>query len=313
MELVRGLYNLQPRHRGCVATIGNYDGLHLGHQRLIAVLRGHAAALGLPACLISFEPTPAEFFAGDAAPARLTRFREKFLALRRAGLDRFVCLRFDARMQSLPATDFIDELLVRGLEVRRVVVGHDFAFGRQREGSAAMLRSRGARHGFDVEEVDAFELDGARVSSSRIREALAAGSLDAAARLLGRPYRMAGRVVAGLKLGRRLGFPTANLALARRRSPLAGVFAVRVYGAGLEGAPGVASLGIRPVVDGREPLLEVHVFDFEADLYRRHLEVEFLHRLRDERWFPSMEALVLQMREDAATARRLLTAAPAVD
>ena len=306
MELIRGIHNLRGRHRGCVATIGNYDGVHRGHQHMIAAVRERATALGVPAVVITFEPTPREFFAGPAAPSRLTRLREKLQALALYGVDRVVVLRFDRRMQGMGATEFVDRLLVEGLGVRHIVVGHDFHFARRREGTIDTLREAGARHGFTVEEVDQFLLDGERVSSSLVREALNMGDLARATRLLGRPYRMAGRVRLGRKLGRQLGFPTANLALQRKVVPLWGIFAVRVSGAGLDGHPAVASLGTRPTVAGTDPLLEVHLFDFDGDLYGKHLDVDFIGRLRDERKFESLSALVEQMHRDAAAARALL-------
>ena len=306
MQLVRGLHNLRPRHRGCVATIGNYDGVHLGHQHMLAALIRRASELTVPSVVVSFEPSPREFFAGSAAPVRLTRFREKFAALCRFGVDRFVCLRFDAAMQKIRPREFVDHVLVERLGVKTMVVGHDFRFAYRREGTVEMLRSLASERGFDVEVIDPFLLDGERVSSSRVRAALVRGDLDDANRLLGRPYRISGRVATGLRLGRRLGFPTANLRLGRRTPPLGGVFAVRVHGRGLSHAPGVASLGTRPTVDGKEPLLEVHVFDFDGDLYRTRLAVDFVRRLREERWFPSVDALVEQMRRDADEARSSL-------
>jgi riboflavin kinase/FMN adenylyltransferase len=306
MELIRGIHNLRERHRGCVATIGNYDGVHRGHQHMIAALRASAMELGVPAVVVTFEPTPREFFAGPAAPSRLTRLREKLEALALYGVDRVVVLRFDRRMQDLGAAEFVDRLLVRGLGVRHLVVGHDFHFARRREGSIDTLRTAGAAHGFTVEEVDQFLLEGERVSSSLVREALNQGNLERATRLLGRPYRMAGRVRLGNKLGRTLGYPTANLALQRKVVPLWGIFAVRVSGAGLVDHPAVSSLGTRPTVNGTDPLLEVHLFDFDGSLYGRYLDVDFVARLRDERKFESLDALVAQMHRDAAAARTVL-------
>lgn len=306
MELVRGMHNLRPRHRRSVVTIGNYDGVHRGHQHMLAALRRSADEIGVPATVITFEPTPREFFEGTAAPSRLTRLREKLQALSLYGVDRVVCLRFDRRMQSVSAAEFVDRLLVGGLGVRHMVVGHDFRFARRREGTVQTLRAAGAAQGFAVEEVDAFAIDGERVSSSLVRDALGAGDLARATRLLGRPYRMGGRVREGLKLGRTLGFPTANLALHRRVVPLWGIFAVRVHGPGLVNHPAVASLGTRPTVNGTDPLLEVHVFDFDGDLYHRHLDVDFIARLRSEQRFESLEALVEQMHRDAAGARAAL-------
>jgi len=306
MDLVRGLHNLAPRHRGCVATIGNYDGVHRGHQHIIAALRERASALRVPAVVVTFEPTPREYFEGAAAPSRLTRLREKLAALASCGVDRVVVLRFDDRMRGMAAAEFVDRLLVEGLGVRHVVVGHDFHFARRREGTVETLRTAGAVHGFTVAEVGQFLVDGERVSSSLVREALNRGDLDRATRLLGRPYRMAGRVRLGKRLGRQLGYPTANLALQRKVVPLWGIFAVRASGAGLRDHPAVASLGTRPTVDGTDPLLEVHLFDWDGDLYGRYLDVDFVARLRDEQKFESLDALVAQMHRDAAAARTVL-------
>jgi riboflavin kinase/FMN adenylyltransferase len=306
MDLVRGLHNLAPRHRGCVATIGNYDGVHLGHQHIIAALRERAATLGVPAVVVTFEPTPREHFEGAAAPSRLTRLREKLEALEACGVDRAVVLRFDDRMRGMGADEFVGRLLVEGLGVLHVAIGHDFRFARRREGTIETLRAAGAVHGFSVEEVGQFLVDGERVSSSLVREALNRGDLDRATRLLGRPYRMAGRVRLGKRLGRQLGYPTANLALHRKVVPLWGIFAVRASGAGLVDHPAVASLGTRPTVDGTDPLLEVHLFDWDGDLYGRYLNVDFVARLRDEQKFASLDALVEQMHRDAAAARAVL-------
>jgi riboflavin kinase/FMN adenylyltransferase len=306
MELVRGLHNLVPRHRGCVATIGNYDGVHLGHQHIIAALRERASAFGVPAVVVTFEPTPREYFEGTSAPSRLTRLREKLEALACCGVDRTVVLRFDDRMRGMGADEFVSRLLVEGLGVRHVVVGHDFHFARRREGSIGTLRAAGTVHGFTVEEVGQFLVDGERVSSSLVREALNRGDLERATRLLGRPYRMAGRVRLGKRLGRQLGFPTANLALHRKVVPLWGIFAVRASGAGLANHPAVASLGTRPTVHGTDPLLEVHLFDWSGDLYGRYLDVDFIARLRDEQKFASLDDLVAQMHRDAAAARSAL-------
>jgi riboflavin kinase/FMN adenylyltransferase len=307
MELVRGLHNVDRAARGCVLTIGAFDGIHRGHQEMIRVLRAIAATQRLPAALLSFEPTPREFFAKGTPPARLTRFREKYEALRHYGVERFVCLRFDSSLRSMSPEEFIGNVLVDALGVRHVIVGHDFKFGRAMAGNVETLRAAGPAAGFALTEVPPFEIDGERVSSSLIRAALDAGDMARAARLLGRPYRMTGKVVEGARLGRKLGFPTANLRPQRRATPLAGVFAIRVSGAGLHNAPGVASLGTRPAVNGKELLLEAHVFDFEGDLYRQYLHVDFIARLRDELWFPDMDGLVKQMQEDAARAREILS------
>lgn len=310
MELVRGLHNLRPRHRGCVLTIGNYDGLHLGHQAMLSQVRARAAELHVPACVLSFEPSPREFLASIGAapvpPGRLSRFREKFHNLAAYGVDRFVCARFDARMQAMHAKSFVEELLVNRLGARWIVVGSDFRFAHARQGNVALLKELGPSLGFGVDEVPPFLMDGERVSSSLVRAALTSGDMQRAARLLGRPYRMSGKVIAGAKLGRTLGFPTANLALHRRVIPMMGIFAVRVSGGGLDNAAGVASLGTRPVVNGVEPLLEAHVFDFNGNLYGKNLHVDFIARLRDELWFPNLDELVVQMKVDADEAKKLL-------
>jgi riboflavin kinase/FMN adenylyltransferase len=261
----------------------------------------------LPATLLSFEPTPREFFAKATPPGRLTRFREKYEALCAQQVDRFVCLRFDERLRSMTADQFIDDVLVGALGVRHVVVGRGFKFARNMSGNVDTLRAAGPRGNFEVTEVPPFEVDGERVSSSLIRAALEAGDIARAAKFLGRPYRMTGKVIEGSTLGRKLGFPTANLRPLRRATPLAGVFAIRVSGGGLRDEPGVANLGTRPAVNGKELLLEAHVFDFEGDLYRQYLHVDFIARLRDEQWFASVDELVEQMKVDAARAREILS------
>jgi riboflavin kinase/FMN adenylyltransferase len=306
MEFVRGLHSLRARHRGCVLTVGAFDGVHRGHQEMIRVLQQRAVECKVPATLLSFEPTPREYFAASAPPPRLTRFRERFEALRVYGVQRFVCLRFNQRMREMTAPQFVEDVLVSGLGVRHVVVGHDFKFARNHAGTVSTLREHGARCGFAVTEVPPFAVDSERVSSSLIRQALQAGDMRRAAHFLGRPYRITGKVVEGAKLGRRLGFPTANLRLQRRATPVAGIFAVRVSGAGLNSAAAVASLGTRPTVNGKELLLEAHVFDFDGNLYRHHLHVDFIARLRDELRFTDVAALTRQMHVDAAEARRIL-------
>ncbi|HJS22182.1 MAG TPA: bifunctional riboflavin kinase/FAD synthetase [Steroidobacteraceae bacterium] len=307
MELVRGLYNLRAEHRGCAVTIGNFDGVHLGHRATLEQLREHARLIDMPATVLTFEPTPREFLSPARAPARLTRLREKLVLLQRERIGRCVVLRFDSHLQQVRAQQFIERLLVGKLGARRIVVGHDFRFGYRGEADIEVLRAAAPKHGFEVDIVEPLMLDGVRVSSTAVREALAGGDLAGAARLLGRPYSMQGRVVAGERLGHKLGFPTANLRLHRRVAPLGGIFAVRVRGVETRPLPGVASLGTRPTVNGTEPLLEAHIFDFAGDLYRRHLEVEFVEKLREERKFASLEAMVVQMHEDARRARQVLS------
>lgn len=307
MELIRGPVDLPRRHKGCAVTIGTYDGLHLGHQALVARLRSHAERLAQPAVMLTFEPMPREFLSPADPPARLTTFRERWRILSRPGLDYLWLLRFGEALRNLSAEDFA-QLLVRRLRASVVVVGHDFRFARKGEATAAALAAAGERLGFAVDVVPAVTVAGERVSSSGVRAALAAADFARAERWLGRPYSMRGRVIGGKRLGRDLGFPTANLALGRRRAPVAGIFAVQVRGVAGAALPGVASLGTRPTIGGGEALLEAHVFDFSDDLYGREIEVEFAAKLRDEQRFATLEALTAQMHRDAADARRILNA-----
>ena len=305
MELIRGLSGNRRRVVGCVMTIGTYDGIHLGHQALLARLNEHAARRREPAVLLTFEPMPREYLAPNDPPARLTSLRERWRILSGTGLDYVWLLRFGGALRNLPGEAFA-QLLARELRPRLVVVGHDFRFGRNGEGTAAVLAAAGAHLGFDVDVLAPVTLDGERISSSGVRAALERGDFERARRWLGRPWSMRGRVMLGKGLGRDLRFPTANLPLERRRAPVAGVFAVRVHGVGSRPLPGVASLGTRPTVAGVEALLEAHVFDFCEDLYGREIEVEFAAKLRDEAHFATLEALTAQMRRDAADARRIL-------
>jgi riboflavin kinase/FMN adenylyltransferase len=306
MELIRGLNGLNDRQRGSVVTIGTFDGMHLGHQALLARLKDHGARLGRPAMVLTFEPMPREFLqAAGQAPARLTSCRERWRILERLGCGYLWLLRFGPVLRNLSGQAFA-QLLAGELRTPLIVVGHDFRFGRNGEASAAMLSAAGERLGFAVDVLPPVTVDGERVSSSGVREALARADFERVRRWLGRPYSMTGRVVAGNRLGRTLGFPTANLQIERRRAPLQGIFAVRVHGAGEGPLPGVASLGTRPTVDGGHTLLEAHVFDFSGDLYGREIEVEFVAKLREEERFASLEALVAQMHQDAAQARQIL-------
>lgn len=294
---------------GCVATIGVFDGMHLGHQRILGRVRAEAAERGLPSLVFSFEPTPQEVLRPAAAPARLMRFREKAAWLHEAGLDCLYCPPFEPALRDLGPEQFVQTLLVGLLGVRHLVVGDDFRFARDRVGRLADLVEGGVRYGFSVEQMGSVTMRGTRVSSTAIRSALAAGDLDLAGCLLGRPYAMAGRVTGGQRLGRQLGFPTANVRLNRRLCPVQGIFAVRVAGLRDGLLDGVASIGTRPTVAGTEPLLEVHIFDFDQDIYGRHIQVQFIARLRDELRFPDLETLRRQMELDAAEARRALASA----
>ena len=307
MQLVRGLHNLRQAHRGCVATIGNFDGVHLGHQAVFARLCELGRRLGEPATVVTFEPQPQEYFVPEAAPARLTRFREKVAAIRATGVDRLLVLEFGARLAAMPAEAFVADLLVGTLGIRHLYVGDDFRFGQGRRGDVALLRQAGERHGFAVDRLDTVAHENARISSSRIRAALDEGDFATAAACLGRPYRICGRVVHGRKLGRGIGFPTANVDLHRRVSPVRGVFVVKVLGIDDGPLPGVANVGNRPTVDGgSRDRLEVHLFDFARDVYGAHVEVEFVRKIREERKFPSFEDLRRQIELDARAAREIL-------
>jgi riboflavin kinase/FMN adenylyltransferase len=303
MELVRGLHNLRPRHRGCAATIGNFDGVHLGHQSVLGQLAERAAELQVPVTVVTFEPQPREYFSPQSAPPRLTRFREKVEALRRFGVDRVVNLRFDSRIAEMAPEDFVRKILLEGLGVKYLVVGDDFRFGRDRAGTFTMLQQAGDEHGFPVVNMHTFDIKGSRVSSTRVREALASGDLAAAEALLGRQYRMSGRVAHGDKRGRQIGFPTANIHLHRTATPVSGVFAVEMFGLPHEPVPGIANVGTRPTVDGTRTLLEVNLFNFSGNIYGCHVQVEFLKKIREERHFESFEALKEQIERDVVQAR----------
>jgi riboflavin kinase/FMN adenylyltransferase len=306
MELIRGLSSLRPRHQGCVVTIGTFDGIHPGHRALIDSLLAHGRTLSRPAMMLTFEPMPREYLAAANPPARLTSWRERWRVLQRTGLSYVLQLRFGEKLRNVTGEGFA-RLLAQELKAAAVVIGHDFRFGRNGEATAPILCEAGRRLGFEVDVVEPLLIDGMRVSSSDIRVALAAGDLRRAEQLLGRPYSMVGRVVLGQQLGRSLGFPTANLRLGRKRTPLQGIFAVRVHGIeGLPNAPGVASLGTRPTVGGTVPLLEAHVFDYDGNLYGREIEVEFVSKLREELCFANLDELMVQMNIDAAQARDIL-------
>ncbi|MGI9334500.1 MAG: bifunctional riboflavin kinase/FAD synthetase [Gammaproteobacteria bacterium] len=306
MELIRGLHNLRPRHAGSAVTVGNFDGVHLGHAALIGQLAEAAAEMALPSTLITFEPQPREFFAPDNSPPRLTRLREKLQALSNTRLERVLLLRFDQALAGMAPGDFVERILVRGLGARLVMVGEDFRFGHRAEGTLDMLRALGEQLGFEVRCFDNFKIDGARSSSSWVRDALAAGNLELAAKLLGRPYSISGRVAQGQRLGRTIGFATANVPLGRVAPALSGVFAVRVHGLSPTALPAMANIGTRPTVQGTGLLLEVHVFDFDCDVYGCQVQVEFVAKLRDEREFDGLDALKAQLHRDALAARAAL-------
>ena len=287
-----------------VLTIGNFDGVHLGHRALLDELKAKAHELALPATVLTFEPHPRELFAPDQAPARLASLRDKIELLAEAGIDRVHVCRFDRKLASLSAQDFVERILVRGLAVRHLIIGDDFRFGKARGGDFALLQREGRERGFAVEAMRTVDHDGLRVSSSAVREALAAGDIERAERLLGRPFVIAGRIMDGKKIGRGIGFPTANIQVRRKRLPLSGVFAVTVSGIEARPLPGAANIGVRPTVGaGLKPVLEVHLLDFDRDIYGLHVDVNFMHKLRDEAKFDSLDALKAQIARDVADVR----------
>jgi len=291
--------SLQRARGRCALTIGNFDGVHRGHRALIERVTEKARELHLTSCVLTFEPHPREFFAADTAPARLTRLRDKLALIAEAGVEHVHIARFDARFAALSAERFIEEVLIEELGVQWLLIGRDFRFGERRAGDYSVLEAAGKRHGFALEAMPDVVFEGARVSSSSVRAALAAGDLRAAERLLGHSYTIGGRVVHGAKLGRGLGFPTANIVL-RRAPPLSGVFVVEVERFGR----GVASLGRRPTVNPvAVPLLEVHLFDWDRELYGEHLRVRFLQKLRDEQKYDGLETLKAAIARDARQAR----------
>ncbi|WP_431474721.1 bifunctional riboflavin kinase/FAD synthetase [Marinobacter sp. KM021] len=318
MRLIRGLTNLKrlsgqadsPLADGCVATIGNFDGVHLGHKTIIDQVKQKAAELDVPAVVMIFEPQPREFFQGADAPPRLMPFRQKFEALLAEGVDVVLCIRFDERFRSYSAMGFVEDVLIQGLAVRHLVVGDDFRFGCDRAGDFRLLEQVGQEHDFTVENTRTVTVDGERVSSTRVRNALNVNGLEEAERLLGHPYRIHGRIVYGRQLGRQIGAPTANILL-HKMPALRGVYVVRARLETGEWRDGVANIGLRPTVDGKRPSLEVHLFDFAGTLYGQHLEVVFRHGLRDEVKFDSVDELRQQIARDFEHARAWLANNPA--
>lgn len=304
MELIRGLHNLRPRHQGSVVTIGNFDGVHRGHQVILSQLQTAGVALGLPDTVMIFEPQPQEFFQGDQAPARLMHWRDKVDALAAAGVARVLCVRFDEKFRALTARQFVQQLLVDGLGCRHLVIGDDFRFGCDRSGDFAVLQAAGREFGFAVNNTDTVVVAGDRVSSTRIRTALAAGDFALAETLLGRPYAISGHVTHGDKIGRTLGVPTANIPSRRRVSPVHGIFAVTVEGVGATRVCGAASVGKRPTVQGLDERVETHLLDFAGDIYGKRIKVVFHHKLREELKFDSLDELKTAMAKDIADTRQ---------
>lgn len=302
MELIRGIHNLRPRHAGCVLTIGNFDGIHRGHQAVLTQLKQKAAELKLPSCVMVFEPQPLEFFYHEKAPARLNLLRDKCLAIRDQQIDRLLCIRFDQSFAQLTADQFIEDILVNRLNVRFLVIGDDFRFGVNREGDFHRLQAAGKKFGFAVLSTATLLHEQQRVSSTLLRTALQQSDFDSVEKMLGHPYAICGRVVHGAALGRTIGFPTANIVLKRQVAPLRGVFAVKTD---IDGQiyQGVANIGFRPTVNGTRAQLEAFLFDFQGDLYGRSLQIQICHKLRDEQRFPSFDALKNQIIADAEHAK----------
>jgi riboflavin kinase / FMN adenylyltransferase len=304
MEFIRTL-PIQSELQHAV-TIGNFDGVHLGHQTVIQQLKYQAKILNIPATVIIFEPQPAEFFAPQQAPARLTKLREKLLAFQQYGVDKVVCLRFGDNLAKLEAKAFIQKILLNGLNIKYLVVGDDFHFGYQRRGNYQLLQNAAVKYDFRIEQQHNINFAGQRISSTRIRQALALGEFALVQELLGRAYSISGRVIYGQQRGRTIDFPTANIALRRHNCPLQGVFAVKIHGLQTYALGGVANLGQRPTVNGQNILLEVHIFDFNQYIYGQHIEVEFIAKIRPERKFASFVQLQQQIQLDAAQAKALL-------
>jgi riboflavin kinase/FMN adenylyltransferase len=311
MQVIRGLYNLKAQHRNTVLTIGNFDGVHRGHQAVLDAAVSKARSLGLQSTVMIFEPQPLEFFAPKQAPARLTRLSEKLQALKEHDVDQVLLIRFTPAFAALSADEFIRRILVDGLAIRHLFVGDDFHFGKNRQGNFATLQQAGKQFGFEVENLHTIADKSGRYSSTRIREHLLHGDFAQAEICLGRPYRMCGRVAHGHKQGRAIGYPTINIELHRNKTPLHGVYAVRVYGLSIDGGwiDGVASIGNRPVVENDDHyLLEVHLFDFDREVYGEHVQVEFVSHIRPEMNFDSFDALKQAIDDDARLARDILKA-----
>ncbi|MGD0958720.1 MAG: bifunctional riboflavin kinase/FAD synthetase [Methylomonas sp.] len=305
MRIIRGLTHLEPFRTGCLLTIGNFDGLHLGHRLVIEKLAQYSRRLNLPSVAMVFEPQPLEYFLGDHAPSRLTRLREKALHFAKLPIDYLLVMPFNRWLADYDAEQFIADILIERLHVKHLVVGDDFHFGKARRGNFTLLQSKGRDNGFLVENTDSFELSGLRISSTLIRDALLEGRLDEARIMLGRDYSVCGRVAHGDKRGRELGFPTANVEMFRKNAPIAGVFAVVLSGLDGNEYQGIANVGVRPTVDGSKTLLDTHLFNFNADIYGRYVEVHFKQKIRDELKFPTLTALQNQIRDDVLSCKQI--------
>lgn len=302
-DLICNIHNIRLRHYTCVATIGNFDGLHQGHQTVIQALIKLGKQLNLSTCVVLFEPHPQEFFYQDKAPARLMRLREKVKLLQFLAIDRILCLRFNKRLAECSAEEFVKKILVDKLGIKGLIIGDDFRFGRGRQGDFLFLQKLGHEYGFNVFSTPTVLFENERIGSSRVRNAVKQADFKLAAFLLGRPFRLSGRIIYGDQRGRLLGFPTANIGLHRQVIPLRGVFIVNIYGLAEKPLEGIANCGKRPTINGLKNLLEVHLFDFDQNIYGRFIEVEFLKKIRDEEKFDNLEALKRQITKDVAIAK----------
>jgi riboflavin kinase / FMN adenylyltransferase len=306
MRLIRGLSHLEPFKNGCVLTIGNFDGLHSGHRAVIKKLAERSAELNLPAVIMIFEPQPLEYFLGDNAPSRLMRLREKAIEFAKLPVDNVLIVRFNRHFANLDAEQFIDDILINKLNVKHLVIGDDFHFGKARRGNFAMLKEKGKVHGFKVEDTGSYQFDGLRISSTLIRDALGAGDLAQAERLLGHSYSICGRVTHGDKRGRTIGYPTANIIMFRKNTPVSGVFAITMTGIDNLEFEGIANVGTRPTfATGSRVILEVHLFDFNKEIYGHYVEVHFRQKIRDEMCFQSLEQLKAQIIKDVAETKKI--------
>lgn len=305
MHLIRGLSHLEPFKNGCVLTIGNFDGLHLGHRMVIKKLADRGEALGLPVVVMTFEPQPLEYFLGDNSPSRLMCLREKAIEFAKLPVDNLLIVKFNRFFANYDAERFINDILIKKLNVKHLVIGDDFHFGKARRGNFAMLKEKGKLYGFSVEDTGSYQVAGMRISSTLIRDALGEGDLAQAEKLLGHCYSVCGRVAHGDKRGRTIGYPTANIRMFRKNTPVNGVFAVTMSGIDGLKFEGVANVGTRPTVDGASKvILETYLFDFDKEIYGRYVEVRFKQKIRDELRFQSLEQLKAQIEKDVAEAKR---------
>lgn len=305
MQLIRGLSHLEPFQNGCVLTIGNFDGLHLGHRTVIQKLADRGKTLNLPVVVMTFEPQPLEYFLGSNSPSRLMRLREKVIEFNKLPVDHLLIAKFNRHFANYDAEQFINDILINKLNVKHLVIGDDFHFGKARRGNFALLKAQGKQHGFSVEDTGSHYVHGLRVSSTLIRDALGVGNLEQAERMLGHSFSICGRVAHGDKRGRTIGFPTANIKLFRKNTPISGVFVVTMTGIDDLELTGIANVGTRPTFDGgSKVILETHLFDFNQEIYGRYVEVHFKHKIRDEMRFNSLEDLQTQIEKDVAIAKR---------